>query len=381
MYNGKKVSVIITAAGKGKRLGGPVPKQYLKIGGEPVILKAVRAFSELDEVDEVFIAAGEDYIDYCRHLVYENKLDKVKAIVKGGNERQDSVYNALKEIERIGSDTEYVLIHDGARPFVSRKVIVDVMAAAAREGAAAACVAMKDSLRKLEGAGSISVDRSVYFSVQTPQGFRFEIIMKAYKNAFKCGFYGTDDAVLAERDGWRVAMVEGDYGNIKITTRDDLPAESRVGTGFDVHRFAGNRRLVLGGVEISYDKGLAGHSDADVLVHAMMDALLGAAGLGDIGRLFPDTDEMYKDISSLVLLKRVKELLDENCYNIGNIDITVIAQAPKISPYVDEMRTKIADVLRTDKSRINIKGTTTERLGFIGRREGIAAEAVCSIYR
>ena len=195
------------------------------------------------------------------------------------------------------------------------------------------------------------------------------------------GYYGTDDASLVERAGYEVEIVDGDYQNIKITTKEDLPMENRVGTGFDVHRFEQGRELVLGGVKLPHDRGLAGHSDADVLVHALMDALLGAAALGDIGRHFPDTDEKYRGISSMVLLAEVKALLAENFYSIGNVDVTVIAQKPKISPFIDEMRENIAEVLDIEKSRVNVKGTTTEKLGFAGREEGIAAEAVCSIYR
>ena len=319
---------------------------------------------------------------YCESLIGEAGLSgKVRAVVKGGSQRQDSVYNALQAVARRCPDAEYVLIHDGARPFVDDAVVGNVLRTAVDKGAAVACVAMKDSLRELEGAASRSVDRSRYFSVQTPQGFKLSYIMDAYDRALREGFYGTDDAVLAERAGYLVQIVKGSYGNIKITTREDLPMESRVGTGFDVHAFAQDRELILGGVRIPYEKGLAGHSDADVLTHALMDALLGAAALGDIGRHFPDTDERYAGISSMILLERVRELLAENFYSIGNADVTVIAQAPKISPYVEEMRSNIAKALRLEKSRINIKGTTTERLGFAGRKEGIAAEAVCSIYR
>ena len=276
-----------------------------------------------------------------------------------------------------------MLVHDGARPFVSHRVIRNVLEAAADSGAATACVPVKDSLRRLDddGISSSGVDRSMYFSVQTPQGFRLETLKKAYQKAFAEGFYGTDDAVLAERAGYPVTLVDGEYGNIKITTREDMPMENRTGTGFDVHAFAPGRKLILGGVEIPYDRGLDGHSDADVLVHALMDALLGAAAMGDIGRHFPDTDQQYKGISSMVLLRQVGEKLAEAGYSIVNADVTVMAQAPKISPYVDEMRSNIAGTLNVDKSRINIKGTTTERLGFVGRKEGIAAEAVCSISR
>lgn len=382
MYNGMEIAAVIAAAGKGSRMGGPVPKQYLKIGGVPVLLRTLEVFSKIDEIDHIVIVAGEAHVAYCESLIGEAGLGgKVRAVVKGGSQRQDSVYNALQAVARRCPDAEYVLIHDGARPFVDDAVVGDVLRTAVDKGAAVACVAMKDSIRELDGAASRSVDRSRYFSVQTPQGFKLSYIMDAYDRALREGFYGTDDAVLAERAGYPVQIVKGSYGNIKITTREDLPMESRVGTGFDVHAFAQDRELILGGVRIPYEKGLAGHSDADVLTHALMDALLGAAALGDIGRHFPDTDERYAGISSMILLERVRELLAENFYSIGNADVTVIAQAPKISPYVEEMRSNIAKALRLEKSRINIKGTTTERLGFAGRKEGIAAEAVCSIYR
>ena len=312
-------------------------------------------FYELEEIDHIFIVTNEDYIDKCREIVESGGVKKVEAIVCGGSERQESVYNALQEVNRKRPGVEYVLIHDGARPYVNEETVLGVIKAAAENGAAAACVAMKDSVRKTFG--------------------------EAYDKALKEGYRGTDDASLVERAGYEVKVVDGDYQNIKITTREDLPVESRVGTGFDVHRFETGRNLILGGVKIPYENGLAGHSDADVLLHALMDALLGAAALGDIGVHFPDTDDRYKGISSLILLSKVRELLNENFYSIGNVDITVIAQKPKISPYTEEMKSKISSVLKIEKNRINIKGTTTEKLGFTGRGEGIAAEAVCSIYR
>lgn len=381
MYNNRKIAVIVAAAGKGTRLGSQVPKQYLKIGGEPVILKTLKAFESLDAIDHIYIVTNEQYVDHCQQIVDDNGIDKVDAIVKGGRERQDSVYNAIQEINRRRPGVSYVLIHDGARPFVSKDVIVNVIKAMMEKDAAVACVAMKDSIRRIGDEGSCSVDRNDYFSVQTPQGFKKSVLIEAYDKALKEGYYGTDDASLVERAGYKIELVEGDYQNIKITTKEDLPMENRVGTGFDVHRFDSERDLILGGVKIPHDKGLAGHSDADVLIHALMDALLGAAALGDIGRHFPDTDDTYKGISSMLLLKRVGELLEENFYNIGNVDVTVIAQKPKISPYIEEMRENISQVLGLEKTRINIKGTTTEKLGFTGREEGIAAEAVCSIYR
>ena len=393
MDSEKEVSVIIAAAGQGRRIGGPVPKQFMMIGGEPILIKTLKVFSSMPEVDHIFIVTNEEYTEHCADLIREYEISKVEKIVRGGSERQDSVFNALKALKAMCPQTEYVLVHDGARPFVTRRTVTGVIEKTVQSGAAAACVPMKDSLRHIGSCGlctkkntdaigtSRSVDRSEYFAVQTPQGFRLEYIMDAYEKAFAEGFYGTDDAVLAERAGYPVAIAAGDYGNIKITTREDLPMEYRAGTGFDVHAFAEGRELVLGGVKIPYEKGLAGHSDADVLTHALMDALLGAAALGDIGKHFPDTDEQYRGISSMVLLQKVGELLEKNSYSIVNADVTVMAQAPRISTYTEAMRENIAAVLKLDKSRINIKGTTTERLGFVGRKEGIAAEAVCSICR
>lgn len=383
MYRGKKVTAVIAAAGRGTRLGGPVPKQFLEVNGEPMLVRTLKRFSDAAEIDHIIVVTNEDYVEYCEATAIRYGAGKAAAVVAGGAERQDSVRNALRALSEKCPDTEYVLVHDGARPFVSPRLIRNVLEAASVSGAATACVPVKDSLRRMDDDGkySVGVDRSSYFSVQTPQGFRKEVLMKAYEKAFADGFYGTDDAVLAERAGYPVTLVEGDYGNIKITTKEDMPMENRTGTGFDVHAFASGRKLVLGGVEIPYDRGLDGHSDADVLIHALMDALLGAAAMGDIGRHFPDTDEQYRGISSIVLLRQVGEKLSQAGYSIVNADVTVMAQAPKISPYIDEMRRNIAGTLQIDEDRINIKGTTTERLGFVGRKEGIAAEAVCSICR
>ncbi|MDO4833845.1 MAG: 2-C-methyl-D-erythritol 2,4-cyclodiphosphate synthase [Bacillota bacterium] len=383
MYNNSKVAVIIAAAGQGRRLGGPVPKQYIKIGGEYVISKSIRAFENIDEVDHIFVVTNGNYINLCRRIVKDEGFTKVDAIVPGGKERQDSVYNAIQEINSRKPGVSLVLIHDGARPFINSQVILNVIREADEGGAAVACVAMTNSVRRIGTGGkpSESVERADYYSVQTPQGFRKATLIEAYDKAFTDGYRGTDDASIVERAGYNVSIVDGDYGNIKITTKEDLPMENRVGTGFDVHRMVEGRKLILGGIDIPHDRGLLGHSDADVLTHALMDALLGAAALGDIGRHFPDTDEAYRGISSMKLLEKVGRLLEENFYKIGNVDITVIAQKPEIAPYIEEMKKNISEVLKLEKSRINIKGTTTEKLGFAGREEGVAAEAVASIYR
>lgn len=381
MYNNKKTAVIIAAAGLGTRMGGSVPKQYMKIGGEPMLLKTTRAFCSNEYIDYVFIVTNKDYVDYCLRLREEYGLSKVVSVVEGGKERQDSVYCALQEINRKRPGVEYVLVHDGARPFVSQETIDFVIAAAAGVGAAVACVPVKNSIRRGSGTDSRNIERKDLYSVQTPQGFKKSILMEAYETAFAEGYYGTDDAGLVERIGRPVELVRGQYDNIKITTKEDIPMESRAGTGFDVHRLTEGRPLILGGVKIPFEKGLLGHSDADVLIHALMDALLGAAALGDIGQHFPDTDEAYRGISSLVLLEKVKLLLEEELYKISNVDMTVIAQRPKIKPYINDMKKNIAETLEIEESRINIKATTTEQLGFTGREEGIAAQAVCLLCR
>ncbi|MDD7035360.1 MAG: 2-C-methyl-D-erythritol 2,4-cyclodiphosphate synthase [Firmicutes bacterium] len=383
MYGNRKTAVIVAAAGRGRRMGSSLPKQFLKIGGEPVLVKTLKVFQKMDAVDYIFVVTGGEYVDFVREMAENAGITKVESVIEGGEERQDSVFNALQEINRKKPGTSYVLVHDGARPFVTEQTVMDVIEAVDRKGAAVACVSMKDSIRKTtdDRMGSIGVDRDEYFSVQTPQGFRKAVLIEAYEKAYDDSFRGTDDASLVERAGYPVEIVRGEYGNIKITTKEDLPMENRIGTGFDVHAFEEGRRLVLGGVEIPYNRGLKGHSDADVLIHALMDALLGAAGLGDIGEHFPDSDPAYKGISSMVLLEKVKELLDESLYMVANADITLIAQKPKIGPYKEQMRDNIARVLGVDRDRINVKGTTTEGLGFTGREEGIACEAVASIYR
>lgn len=370
----KKSTVIIAAAGSGKRMGSGMPKQYLRIDGEPILLKTVKAFHSNENVDGIFVVAGKGYEDYCRKM-FERAGIRV-TVVTGGAERQDSIFAALQEVKKSGiSGDDTVLIHDGARPYVTGRIIDDVVRAAENFGASAACVPVKDSIRRKEG----NVERKGLYQVQTPQGFRFDIVYDAYEKAYRDGYMGTDDASLVERCGREIEIVQGDYGNIKITTKEDMPLEIRCGNGFDVHAFAEGRKLILGGVDIPYEKGLDGHSDADVLVHAAMDALLGAAAMGDIGRHFPDSDEKYKGISSLKLLAEVDEIIKREGYEILNLDITLIAQRPKIAPHVGAMTSNIAEVLGINEKQINIKGTTTEGLGFTGRGEGIACQASCTL--
>ena len=375
----RKIHVIIGAAGSGKRMGAPIPKQFLKQGGKTILEQTVEKFAGCDFVQNIVIVTGEDYLDDCRSLCQGIVPDHMFHVTVGGKERQDSVYRAMMFLESHGVEADdIVLVHDGVRPYVSKEVIEAVAEAAAETGAAITAVPPKDTIRHIEEG---TLDRSKLCSVQTPQGFRFGLLKEAFEKAMAEGFYGTDDASLVERLGHAVTIVPGDYANIKITTPEDLTMEMRIGTGYDVHKLVEERDLILGGVNIPYEKGLLGHSDADVLTHALMDALLGAAALGDIGKLFPDNDDSFKGISSIELLRRVKKALDDKGYSLGNADVTVICQKPKLAGYIDEMRKNIAQALDTELDRISIKATTTEKLGFTGRGEGIAAEAVCILNR
>ena len=385
MYNDKRITVIIAAAGSGKRMGGGIPKQYLSIGGMPILIKTIKAFETNAFIDAILVVTNVEYMNFFKDELARFGIENID-VVAGGDQRQDSVYNGLKAMPK---DTDYVIIHDGARPFVSKEIIADTLDAVLEKNAVVAAVPVKDTITRQvltkkkslapekSFAGLEYFDRNSMFAVQTPQAFEKKLIMKAYKLAYKDGFYGTDEGMLVERLGHPVHIVNGAYLNIKITTKEDLPMENRIGSGYDVHRLTAGRKLILGGINIPFEKGLLGHSDADVLVHAIMDALLGAAALGDIGKHFPEDKDEFKDISSMVLLKRVHQILLSEGYNISNIDATIICQQPKISPYIGDMITNIGEVLGIAENRISIKATTTEKLGFTGREEGIAAEAVC----
>ena len=375
----KQTYVIIGAAGSGKRMGAPLPKQFLRIGGKTILEKTVDKFASCEIVKRIVVVTSTEYMSYCKELLSEHIQGDRLDVITGGKERQDSIYRAICYLKDLGiGEEDLVLIHDGVRPYASHDLIKAVAAKAEETGAAIAAVPPKDTIRHITDG---TLERSKLCSVQTPQGFRYALIEEAFARAFAEGFYGTDDASLVERLGHAVAIVPGENTNIKITTPEDLEVEMRIGTGYDVHKLVEERKLILGGVDIPYEKGLLGHSDADVLVHALMDALLGAAALGDIGKLFPDNDDAFKGISSIELLKRVKSALDDRGYSLGNADVTVICQRPKLAGYIDQMRQNVADALDVDLDKISIKATTTEKLGFAGRGEGIAAEAVCLLKR
>ncbi len=364
MYKNKMVSVIIAAAGAGSRMGGGIPKQYRNINGKPMLALAAEAFWGCGYIDAVCVVVNEDYDPKILEV-----LDPDTILTLGGSQRQDSVYNGLRSLPE---NTDIVLVHDGARPFVSKEVIERVLAATLETGAAIPCIQPKDTIRGKEG----TLNREELYIVQTPQGFSIELLLEAYEKAFDADFYGTDDASLVDRLGKGVSLVQGSEVNRKITTPEDLPyQETRVGTGYDLHTLVEGRPLVIGGVLIPHEKGLLGHSDADVLVHALMDAILGAMGQGDIGKHFPDSSDEFKGISSLILLKKVHEIMVREGFELSNVDITLLMEKPKVASYIDRMKENINEVLNSPGGRINIKATTLEGIGIVGREEGIACHA------
>ena len=377
MIENKKVSCIILSGGKGTRLGYDCPKQFVKIYGVPMICHTVENLAKSAYIDEIYVVSEADTLQKCKELIENKKLhnelyNKVKAVIVGGESRQKSSFNGVKYVDE-NTNSEIVTIHDVARPFTSVETINANIEAALRKGCAVSCIPSKDTIRNEHE----TLKRDELFIVQTPQSFQIDVVKQAHIEAEKNGCSGTDDVSLAERIGIVPEITCGSYSNRKITTKEDLPVEYRVGKGYDVHRLVENRPCILGGVKIHNEMGLMGHSDADVLIHAVIDGILGAMGLGDIGMHFPDTDDRYFGISSLKLLSKVANMVKENGYRIMNIDSIVICEKPKVLPYVAEMKRNLSEILQIDIARINIKGTTTEKLGFTGRKEGIAAEAVC----
>lgn len=393
----KHCYAVIVAAGRGKRMGTDIPKQLLAYRGRTVLECAALPFCETPDISGVVIVIPEKGSDEEYRKLADSmseETSKTIRLVRGGPERSLSVRKGLAEIlmicveKRVPSDQAYVLIHDGARPNVSRDIIDRSIEALDTYGAVCAAVPSIDSLRIISGnmlrsnnnypiINAKVLDRRKVLNIQTPQSFKLSDILSAYGEAESDGFTGSDDASVAEHAGIKVAIVEGDHSNIKITTGKDVPMNTRVGIGYDVHRLASGGRLVLCGAPVPSKTGLLGHSDADVATHAIMDAILGAAGKGDIGEHFPDTDEKYLDANSLELLAETKKIAGD--INVVNVDVTIIAEEPKLAPYKDEMRKNISDTLGMPEESVNIKATTTEGLGFTGREEGIAAMAVCEI--
>jgi 2-C-methyl-D-erythritol 4-phosphate cytidylyltransferase/2-C-methyl-D-erythritol 2,4-cyclodiphosphate synthase len=382
---------IVLAAGSGRRMGSEEPKQFMSLCGRPVVIYSLEAFEASEAVTQVVLVVPKGDEALCRkELLEPNDLKKVVTVVAGGDERQNSVRAGL---EALTGDPDVVAIHDGARPLVLPEQIDLVVRRADQTGAAVLGTRITDTVKVVQDeVVKKTLDRSSLWSVQTPQAFRVPLILEGHRQADATGQLGTDDTSLVERLGASVSVVEGRSDNIKITAPEDLEhaerilesrlgrqSHQRVGNGYDVHRLVEGRPLILGGIEVPHERGLDGHSDADVLTHAVADAILGAICQGDIGRQFPDTDPAYKGISSLVLLRQVSLLVSDAGAEVVNVDATVMAQRPKLASYIPEMERKLAEALSIQESRVSVKATTTEGLGFVGKEEGMAAQAIVLI--
>ena len=425
------VTAIIAAGGRGQRFGGAEPKQLLSIGGRPILQRSVEAFAFHPSVDAIVVALPQALADDPPEYLRSAEAFALREgdgfalhgtpvrVVAGGARRQDSVANAFAVVPA-GSDI--IVIHDAARPFASAELIARTIAAAVESGAAVAAMRSRDTVKRTSSgpaeAGHYvyeTIPRETIYLAQTPQAFQRDVLRRALELGARDGVDATDEAALVELAGLPVRLVDGESSNIKITTPDDIamgeaiaagdrsaeafalrhgqggssereglsraaPARTgRAGTGYDLHRLVAGRPLILGGVTIPSDRGALGHSDADVVCHAVTDAILGAAALGDIGRHFSDTDPRWKDANSIELLRRVAALVAEQGLVVGNVDVTVILETPKIRDYVDAMRAAVAAAIGIDADRVSIKGKTNEGVDAVGRGEAIAAHAIAMV--
>jgi 2-C-methyl-D-erythritol 4-phosphate cytidylyltransferase/2-C-methyl-D-erythritol 2,4-cyclodiphosphate synthase len=393
------VAAIIAAGGRGSRLGADRPKQFLEIGGRSILEMSVAALAASDRIDEIVIALPEDHLEAVAKS-FKRITVKPLHFVAGGARRQDSVANAFA---RTSAQAEVIVIHDAARPFVTDEIINRAIDAAEVHGAAIAGITVRDTVKQVghtsaDGSRRISatIPRDDVFLAQTPQAFRREVLERALSDG--AAVDATDEAMLVERLGLPVHIVDGHASNVKITTREDLAAAEaaagvesgdvsprmpsiRIGNGYDLHRLVAGRPLILGGVTIPFELGLDGHSDADIVCHAVTDAVLGAAGIGDIGRLFPDTDPKWKGADSIALLKGAIAKVHEAGYRVSNVDVTVIAQKPKLLPYLEAMRSNLAAALGVESGAVSVKGKTNEGVESMGRSESMACHAVALIER
>jgi 2-C-methyl-D-erythritol 4-phosphate cytidylyltransferase/2-C-methyl-D-erythritol 2,4-cyclodiphosphate synthase len=406
------VAVIIAAGGRGARFGAARPKQWLELGGQTILARSVAAFDRHQQVQELVIVLPPGTLASSEFV--KPGASKPVRFVEGGARRQDSVANGFAAIS---SEADIVLVHDAARPLVSTDIISRTIAAAAQSGAAIAAIPVHDTVKETSRQGDRTIiartlARETLYLAQTPQGFRRDVLAAAVALG-ETGGDATDEATLAERAGYAVEIVAGDPDNLKITTEGDLkraqaltqdpmhprspsdaskdqhqpstvtsrPGAVRVGIGYDLHRLVEGRPLILGGVIIPYERGLLGHSDADAVCHAVTDAILGAANLGDIGRLFPDNDPAWKDANSLMLLADAFNHVRAAGWLVSNLDIVVIAQRPKIGPHADAIRASLARVLEIAPDAVSIKGKTNEGVDAIGQGDAIAVHAVTLLSR
>lgn len=378
------VTAIIAAAGEGRRLGAPLPKQLLDLGGRTILERSVAVFALHDRVDDVIVvlpaplaAAPPEWL--------RARLPAVR-IVAGGERRQDSVANAF---DTVRTNSDIVLVHDAARPFVTTEQISRAIDGAVEYGAAIVALPVRDTVKQVDPGGphpiiTGTLPRDTIYLAQTPQAFRREVLRAAVALG-RAGVDATDEAMLAEQAGHPVHVMEGDPANMKITTTTDLDAArqraqpapaARIGTGYDLHRLVEGRQLIVGGVTIPFEKGALGHSDADVVCHAVIDAVLGAACAGNVGQRYPDDDPQWKGASSIMLLRDAMGHVRERGFAVENVDVSVVLERPRIAPFLPEIRARIAEALGIDTGRISVKGKTNEGVDAVGRGDAIAAHAV-----
>jgi 2-C-methyl-D-erythritol 4-phosphate cytidylyltransferase/2-C-methyl-D-erythritol 2,4-cyclodiphosphate synthase len=384
-----RVAAVVVAAGRATRFPGPIPKQFLPLGGASVLERSIALLTACRELDGgIVVVVASEEIGGARAHVIEG-LAGVRRIVAGGVTRVRSVLAGVEAAE-----AELVLVHDAARPFARPSLVAAVIDATRLHGAAVPALEVADTVKRIDGRGFVegTLDRRILRLAQTPQGARREVLLTALRRAVERGIEPTDEAEALEREGIPIALVPGDPDNVKITTPDDWaaaerrvaalrPGAPRIGHGFDIHRFGEGRPLRLGGVEFPGERGLIGHSDADVVLHAAMDALLGAAGLADIGHHFPPEDPRFAGADSRALAGEVARLLREGSWEIGNLDLTLLAETPRIGARRTAMLEATAAAFGVDPSRVGLKATTLEQLGSLGRSEGIACHAVALLHR
>jgi 2-C-methyl-D-erythritol 4-phosphate cytidylyltransferase / 2-C-methyl-D-erythritol 2,4-cyclodiphosphate synthase len=379
-----QVTAIIAAAGDGRRMASGVPKQFMQIGGVSLLQRSVTAFCRVARITDIIVVTRAEAVeDVSRTIATEGRST---AVVAGGATRQASVAAAF---DHVAPGTDYVMVHDAARPFVSAALIERTLDAAIESGAAIAALPARDTVKQAASADgrpfvARTIPREEIYLAQTPQAFRREILAAAIQLG-RDGAVATDESALAELAGTRIRLVDGDALNFKVTTESDLALSRglaggedrmRAGTGYDLHRLVEGRALILGGVAIPSERGALGHSDADVVCHAVTDAVLGAAGAGDIGRHYPDTSPEWKDASSVVLLGESVRHVRALGFDVVNVDVTVVLERPKIAAYVPQIQERLAAALGIDAARVSVKGKTNEGLDAVGRGDAIAAHAV-----
>lgn len=376
---------LIVAAGVGSRFGGNLPKQYLELAGETILRRSVLAFRNHPLIDQVYVVINPAHRDMYDEAVGDLGLPEP---IPGGATRQESVHCGLEALAKAANKPDMVMIHDAARPLIDAATITDVRRALDTARGAIAAKPLVDTLKRGDGKTiAATIDRNNLWQAHTPQAFHFTEILSAHRIA--AGAQLTDDAAVAEKAGMSVTLVPSNPDNMKITNPDDLDRAARLlghsygdirtGTGFDVHRLIDGDKIYICGVEIAHNKTLEGHSDADVGLHALVDAILGAMAAGDIGSHFPPSDPKWKGADSAIFVKHVVGLVGQRGGIISNVDVTLMCEAPKIGPHREAMVKRMAALLEIDPARVSVKATTTERLGFTGRGEGIAAQAVATL--